>query len=76
MASYQARRNSEGDWEIYAVDQFGATSRTREKTFYNDGFDFLYVGWRARRYARQLSTPPKTKKVKAFTYKDGKRVKS
>lgn len=76
MPSYQARRNSEGDWEIYAVDQFGATSRTREKTFYKDGMYFFLIGWAARRYARQLSTPPKTKKVKSFTYKDGKRVKS
>lgn len=76
MPTYQARRANSGDWEVFAGDERGALSRTHERTFYKDRLNFLYVGWLARRCARQLSKPPKPKKVKAVTYSNGKRVKS
>ena len=76
MATFQARRTKDGDWEVFAVDQYGAVSRSHERKFYKEGPNFLVIGWQARRCARQLSTPPKAKKVKTVTYTNGKRVRS
>lgn len=71
MPTHQARRNVDGDWVVFSVDDRGAASR-EGKNFYRDHM-FSFPGWRARRFARQLSKPPK--KIKTITYTDGRRAR-
>lgn len=72
MPTYQARRDADGDWSVLTIDGQGAASRQAKKTFYRDHV-FSFPGWRARRYARKLSKPPK--KIRTITYTDGRQVR-
>lgn len=74
MPTYQVQRDADGDWRVYAVDRQGAVSSAHEKTFYKDSNFLFFAGWRARRWARQASKPPKVKKTKLVTYTNGKQV--
>jgi hypothetical protein len=74
MPTYQAQRDAEGDWRVYEVDRQGAVSSSHKKVFYREKYLYVFAGWKARKWARLASKPPKVKKVKQVTYTNGKQV--